>query len=166
MYEWMLEIFGTTNHVNGYQAAARALVMFFCTLFFIKLAGIRTFGLRSGFDNVIVIVLGSILSRGVIGTAPMVPVLISSFVLCLIHRILAILSTYSDWLSHLLKAKEVKLYEKGKLRKDRMKFFNITEGDLMAQVRLRGRVNNLDEIDEITLERTGQISIIKKKKNP
>ena len=64
------EIFGSGEDLSPMQMAARAFVMFFIALLLIRLAGMRVFGIRTAFDNILVIMLGAILSRGVAGSSP------------------------------------------------------------------------------------------------
>jgi quercetin dioxygenase-like cupin family protein len=49
--------------LNSLQMTCRAIVSFFLTLVLIRIAGIRTFGKKTPFDNVVAIMLGSIFSR-------------------------------------------------------------------------------------------------------
>ena len=53
-------LFGEGKDLNSLQMVCRAVGCFFITLALIRIAGIRTFGRRTAFDNVITIMLGSI----------------------------------------------------------------------------------------------------------
>src|SRR5215831_11046179 len=71
--EWIRILFGEGKDLDCLQMSCRAVVAFFITLVLIRMAGIRTFGKKSAFDNVIIIMLGSILSRVVVGASPFIP---------------------------------------------------------------------------------------------
>src|ERR1700685_3441978 len=66
-------LFGEGKDLNTLQMVCRAFVSFFLTLALIRVAGIRTFGKKTPFDNVITIMLGSIFSRVVVGASPFIP---------------------------------------------------------------------------------------------
>ncbi len=66
-------LFGHGKDLDSLQMICRAIVSFFLTLVLIRIAGIRTFGKKTPFDNVITIMLGSIFSRVVVGASPFIP---------------------------------------------------------------------------------------------
>jgi uncharacterized membrane protein YcaP (DUF421 family) len=162
MDEFIRTYFGSGRDLSVLQMSGRALIMFFVTLIMIRIAGIRTFGSRSPFDNVIVIMLGAILSRAVVGVSPFLPIIAGSLVLCIVHRILGFISVHVDFISHLLKGKESSLYKDGSFNRKNMIDSHISMGDLMGQLRLKGHTSQLDDIKEILMERSGEISVIKK----
>jgi len=89
-------LFGTGKDLNSLQMVCRAIVSFLITLLLIRIAGIRTFGKRSAFDNVIVIMLGSIFSRVVVGASPFVPTTLACLAFVLVHWLLGWISVRSE----------------------------------------------------------------------
>src|SRR5687768_2038725 len=162
MEEIIYKLFGEGRDLNALHMSSRALVMFFITLILIRIAGMRAFGTKSAFDNIIVIMLGAILSRAVVGVSPFFPIVMSGLVLALVHRMLGFISIYNPFISHLVKTNELSLYKNGKLNEINMKRCNLSIGDLMAGVRQNANINSLDEAEEVFMERTGQISVVKK----
>ena len=51
------------------QMAVRAVVTFLIAIALVRLAGRRSFGMRSPFDTVISLLLGATLSRGIVGAS-------------------------------------------------------------------------------------------------
>jgi uncharacterized membrane protein YcaP (DUF421 family) len=162
MNELVYTLFGEGRDLNALQMGCRAIVMFFICLALIRIAGRRSFGTRTAFDNIIVIMLGAILSRAVVGVSPFFPTVMAGLVLVLIYRLFAFLSVSNSTLSHLLKGKEMSLYKDGKINERNLKRCSISKGDLLQGVRLEGNVTSLDDIEEAYMERNGQISVIKK----
>src|SRR5947209_8494309 len=66
----LTEIWGVKENIAPLEIAARAFVMFFIALALIRISGMRAFGSGSAFDNIIVFLIGAILSRGVIAATP------------------------------------------------------------------------------------------------
>jgi uncharacterized membrane protein YcaP (DUF421 family) len=156
-------LFGHGKDLDALQMGLRAFVMFFITLGFIRLSGMRAFGTKSAFDNIIVIMLGAVLSRAVIGASPFIPTVFAGLVLCLTHKVIAIISMNSDFVSDIVKTKSLSLYKNGKLNKKNMRLCELTMGDLMSGVRHNANIASIDDAEEIFMERTGQISVVKKK---
>jgi len=155
------DLFGHSKDLNSLQMGCRAFVMFFITLVLIRLSGMRAFGNKSAFDNIIVIMLGAILSRAVAGVSPFVPIVVSGTVIALIHRLLAMLSVHFPGLSKLIKSESHILYRNGKYNRRNMAQCNISEGDLLEGIRLAGSVASAEEVKEIYMERNGEISVVK-----
>ncbi|SKA09694.1 DUF421 domain-containing protein [Sediminibacterium ginsengisoli] len=161
--ETILFLFGEGKDLNTLQMGCRAAVSFFVALLLIRMAGQRTFGKGSAFDNVVIIMLGAILSRAVVGVSPVLPVVTACLIITLIHRLLAWLSMYSEWIGAIVKGKAYCLYKNGRRQKGNMKKQLISPKDMLESVRLQTGKDSLDEVDAIHLERNGQISVITKK---
>jgi uncharacterized membrane protein YcaP (DUF421 family) len=54
------------------------------------------------------------------------------------------------------------LYKDGKLNDKNLKKCLLSFGDIMEEVRINLNQNSLENIDEIYMERTGKISVIRK----
>lgn len=162
MHNLIYNLFGDGDQLNSLQMGARAFIMFFVTLIFIRIGGLRAFGQQSAFDNVIVIMLGAILSRAVVGASPFFSVIIAGLVLVLVHRILARLSLYSTTISHLVKSDSSSLFKDGIFNEKNMRKCEVSRGDLLTGLRHNANVDSFDAVREIFMERNGHISIVKK----
>jgi len=96
-------LFGHGSDLNTLQMSLRAFSIFFIALILIRLTGMRAFGIKSAFDTCIIIMLGAVLSRAVVGASPFIPTIIASTFLVVIHKIIAEISVTNQTLSHLVK---------------------------------------------------------------
>ncbi len=160
--EWINHLFGSGEHLNWVQMSSLAAVSFFFALVLLRIAGMRTFGRKSPFDNVILIILGAVLSRAIVGSSPFIPVMISCFAMVIIHRLLAWVSLYNDFIGGLIKGEHQCLYAEGRKRRDNMRRALISEKDLMEGVRLQINEDSLKNVIEVFIERNGEISVVKK----
>lgn len=161
MKDILEDIFGVGEDLNMLQMTMRALVMFFIALILIRISGRRSFGAGSAFDNIVVIMLGAILSRAVVGASPFMPTVAAGVVISITHRLLAMLAGRSHTISILLKGRSGLLYKDGELIRKNMRRFNLSEGDIEQGLRSAGNVSSLEEVKEIWMERSGEISVIK-----
>jgi uncharacterized membrane protein YcaP (DUF421 family) len=155
-------LFGTGKDLNSLQMVCRAIISFLITLVLIRIAGIRTFGKRSAFDNVIVIMLGSIFSRVVVGASPFVPTTLACLAFVLVHWLLGWLSVRSELIGWLVKGEKASLYKSGKINEKNMRRAMVSEKDLEESVRLRINSDDFQEVKEILIERNGDISVVRK----
>jgi uncharacterized membrane protein YcaP (DUF421 family) len=163
MNDLILKIFGEGKDLDTLQMACRAFIMFFITLVLIRVAGMRAFGQKSAFDMIIVIMLGAILSRAVTGSSPFLATVTAGAVLAVVHRLLALLSMNNETIGALVKGSKIILFKNNSLIKKNMLRCSVSYKDLQEEVRLILNETNMDNVDEIIMERSGKISIIKKK---
>lgn len=156
---------GINENITPLEAAARAAVMFIVALILIRLAGMRPFGKGESFDQIITFLMGAILSRGVVGATPFFSTIASAIVIILIHKILSKLSIYSKSMGKLFKGNNYVLYRDGEFVKENMQKANISDNDVLEELRLQCKSTKMDNIQEILLERTGKISFILKDKS-
>src|SRR6266699_2835151 len=74
--------------------ALRTLVVFLFGLVLMHVGEERMLGKNAGFDVMLAVILGSVLSRGINGQASFYPTLGASLVLVMLHRLVAWLSLY------------------------------------------------------------------------
>lgn len=138
--------------------------MFIIALVLIRVAGKKTFGKNSAFDNIIIIMLGAILSRGVVGASPFFGVVISGVAMVLMTRLVSWISIHNKTFSLLVKGQHKCLYKKGMIDRHNLTTSLLSENDLMEGVRLEANTKSLEDVEEVFLECNGDLSVIKKKK--
>ena len=154
--------FGEGKDLNSGQMVARAALSFFLTLLLIRVAGIRTFGKKTPFDNVVIIMLGSIFSRVVVGASPFVPTMVACLVFVLIHRFLAWVSLYNQTIGRWIKGEPFSLYADGRVNEENLRKARVSMKDLQESIRQAINEDNFEHVKEIIQERSGDISVIKK----
>ena len=164
MEEILLKIFCEGKDLNVLQMSSRALVVYLVALLLIRIAGRRTFGKKTAFDNTIAIMLGAVLSRAVVGASSFLPTVIGSLVLVLLHRAIAWYSIYNPKFEQLVKGKQHVLYRHSQINKENMKRGLMSEDDLQSDVRLKTQANSMEDIEEVYMEASGEVSMVKKKK--
>ena len=162
--EELTEIWGVKENIAPLEIAARTIVMFFVALLLIRISGMRAFGKATAFDNIIAFLLGAVLSRGIIGATTFISTVVSGLVLVIIHRVLSLVSMDNKLIGNFIKGKKFVLYkDKSFIRKNLIKA-GVSEDDIYDELRAELKTDNLEEVEEINMERTGTISFIKKKK--
>ena len=156
------EIFGSGENLTALQMAARAFVMFFIALFLVRIGGMRIFGKKTAFDNILVIMLGAILSRGVTGASPFFSTVAAGAAMVVVHKVLAWLAMKHIWVGKIVKGYRHSLYKNGEIDYKNLRKTSISEDDLMEGVREELHTDSFDEVKEIFMEKTGEISVVKK----
>jgi uncharacterized membrane protein YcaP (DUF421 family) len=164
--EVITEIFGTGKNLTTLQMCCRGVVMFFIMLFLIRLSGRRSFGIKTSFDNIVVISLGAILSRAVVGVSPFIPVVACSTVIVLLHRLFGWLIVHHHRLARWIEGEKLLLYKDGKFLKRNMEKALVCKEDIIQGIRESALTEDVNDIDRIYLERNGVVSVIKKKTAP
>src|SRR4051812_27774525 len=101
----MDKIWGSGEHLNALQMGVRAALMFFIALLLIRLGGMRIFGKKSAFDTIIVIMLGAVLARGIVGASDYWATVVASTIMVGINRLLAWLSEKYAVVNNTIKGK-------------------------------------------------------------
>lgn len=160
--QFMNDWWGINENISPLAIAARSAVMFIAALLLMRMAGMRPFGKGEPFDDIITFLIGGILSRGVVGATPFFSTVFSMAVIIIIHKIFAKLSIYSKWFGAKVKGQKVLLYQNGLFVEKNMHRVNITEHDIIEDLRLTVQSDSLEGIKEVYMERSGEISFVKK----
>ena len=159
-----MELLGHGENLTPAQMALRAIIIFIVTLVLIKIGGVRIFGRRSSTDTIIVIVMGSVLGRGIVGASPLLSVIAASTAMILLHRLFGWLSFKFKWIERVIKGEKTKIYENGTILLSNLEKTALTTSDLTESLRLETKQNELEEVETAHLETNGRISFILKKK--
>ncbi|MDB5279601.1 MAG: hypothetical protein JWR61_4556 [Ferruginibacter sp.] len=160
--ELINHLFGKEDQLTTLQMCARGVLVFLTALIIMRIGSVRTFGKESAIDHVVMIILGGILSRVITGASPFVPVMASTFTIIILHRLLARICIYNHTIGDIIKGKKRVLYSNNKIIESNMKKVLVSEEDLKQGVRLELNEHDTKHVDEILIERNGEISIVKK----
>lgn len=159
----IIQIFGEGKNLNALQMSCRGIVVFVIALILIRASGRRSFGIKTPLDNIIAMMLGSILSRAVVGASAFIPVIVGCFVIVTLHRLVGWLMANSKIFGRAIESDKILLFEKGNYLERNLKRVQLTQEDVMQGVRRSALTENLEEISHIYIERNGEISAIRKK---
>lgn len=151
----------TSDSMAWWQMCARAVLIVAYSILLFRLAARRIFGRDAVLDIIVGVVLGSMLSRAITGTAPLLPTMAASAVVVALHSVLAAIATRAGWFARLMKGRPTLIVADGKVDWARARRANIGEGDLTEELRLHGAAS-MEEVKEAYLERNGTISIIRR----
>lgn len=154
------------DDLNAGQMALRALLTFVVTVAIVRLGDKRIFGQGTAFDIIVAITIGSILSRAVTGSSPLLATWVAGFVLVGLHRLLAHLTASVDWIGPVIKGNANLLIKDGEIDKQRMRQSGITRNDLEQVMRSQGNTGDVSDIERAYLERDGSISLLTRKRPP
>lgn len=148
------------------QMMLRALVVYVFTLLIVRLGSKRFLSKATAFDVILGIMIGSVMSRGINGSAGLVPTLAGGALLVAIHGLFAMLAYRTSWLGDYVKGRPVLLVEDGQVREEAMRETSLSENDLAEALRLQGKQPDPAEIRRAYLERNGSISVIPREEAP
>ncbi len=149
------------NSIAWWQMCIRAVIVFLWAVILYRVLPRRAFGSNAALDIVIVVILGSSLSRTLTGNAPVLPALAATAILALLYSVLSLLARRFGFLSRLVKGKPIRLIHDGEVDRQALRRAQLGEGDLKENLRLKG-IGDPGEVAEAFLERNGEFSVIKK----
>ena len=159
-------LLAATQNLAWWQVMLRAAVIFVVAWALLRLAGRRSFAQKTSFDLCVMLLLGAILSRAVVGAASMGAAVGASFVLVLMHRSVGWLSTRFSAFDRIVGGNPIDLLSKGALDRDAIARTEISARDLAANLRESLQTESLSGVDRIVVERDGKISFVRRSKAP
>jgi uncharacterized membrane protein YcaP (DUF421 family) len=145
-----------------FQMSFRAVLVLLWGIILVRIGDRRLLGRNSGFDMLLMVVVGSVLGRAIIGQGAFLPELGACGVMVLLHHLLAVVACHSDAVSRLLKGRPLLLVRNGAIDRQAMRRGRITPDDLEENLRLNGNVCAAAEAREARLERNGSISVVRR----
>ncbi len=153
---------GTPMQIAWWQMAIRGIIIFFYGIVLLRVAGRRAFGRQSALDIVLTVLIGSNLSRAMTGGSPFLPTIAGSAVLVLLYWIGIHLTQRWDFAGFLVKGEFAVLLRDGTLDHAALRRAGVSERDLREAIRSEGAADP-SEVHLATLERSGHVSVVKKK---
>lgn len=138
----------------------RTVLVYVASLVLVRLASKRLLAKASAFDVIVAIMLGSILSRAINGSAPLLPTLAAGAVLLAMQRLLALVARHTRWLGPIVKGGPVLLIEDGQVRREGLRETGLTREDLAEALRLEIGHEDSSRVRRAYMERNGKVSVI------
>ncbi len=146
------------------QICLRGGIVFIAALVMLRLGDRRALAQKTAFDTVLIVLLASALSRGINGSAPFFSTLGGCFVLVMLHRLLAQLCCLSHRFGIWVKGEPYVLVQDGRFQRATMRRKSVSEHDIIEDMRLSAEIDDIQEIGMARLERSGDLSFLKKVK--
>jgi uncharacterized membrane protein YcaP (DUF421 family) len=166
MLEDLLGIGLDVADVGPLQMALRTALIYAATLAIVRVASKRFLSQATAFDAIVAIMLGSIMSRAINGSAPFLPTLAAGVILVGLHWLIAAVAYSSDWFGTLVKGKPVLLIKDGRLNENGLRGSSVSHRDLEEALRIESHVTESESMKLAYLERNGGISVIPRKPEP
>ena len=146
-----------------FQISVRGIIVLVATLVMLRLGHKRSLARKTAFDAVLLVILASVLSRAINGSAAFFATIGGGFIIVFLHRLLASAAYYSHSLGLLLKGAPEVIVENGNMIRAVMRRNHVSEHDLEEDLRLDANCDSLEEVRLARIERSGDISFIKKR---
>jgi uncharacterized membrane protein YcaP (DUF421 family) len=144
---------------TAFQLCFRALFLLAFGILCVRIAGRKTFAQASPLDLIVALILGSNLSRMMIGKVYFFPSLAATLTLVVASRLLQQATLHWGPLARVLKGDPTVLVRDGVMDPKAMHWHGISEADLAEGMRIE-QMEKLQDIHLATLEGGGKISIV------
>jgi uncharacterized membrane protein YcaP (DUF421 family) len=164
--EALLGLGRDAGEIDAGQMALRAVVVYAITLALVRLGSRRFLGKATAFDTILGIMIGSVMSRGINGSAGLLPTVAGGAVLVAMHGLFAVIAYRTSWFGDVVKGRPVLLVEDGRVLPDAMRDTSLSRNDLDEALRMKGEQPDPSSVQRAYLERSGSISVLPRKEGP
>jgi uncharacterized membrane protein YcaP (DUF421 family) len=152
--------------LSAIQMALRTVFVYAFTLAIVRLGSKRFMSKATAFDVIVGIMLGSVMSRAITGSAAFFPTLMVGATLVGMHWLIAALAFRFESFGSLVKGNSILLIEDGKIQRNGMRKAGLSDHDLKQALRMQNNHTDPANIRLAYLERSGNISVIPFKGEP
>ena len=160
---WLADPLGLylqSHQLGAAHMALRAFVVYVVAVAIFRMAKKRFLGQATAFDMILVVILGSVVSRAITGNAPFLPVLGAAIALMLAHWAFSGVSARWHLFGLLVKGAPTTIIKHGKVDRRALTREHMSDRDLDEQLRAHG-VRDPEDVAEARLERNGQLSVVR-----
>jgi uncharacterized membrane protein YcaP (DUF421 family) len=144
-----------------WQLSLRAALLLLVGIALVRIAGRRTFSQATTLDIVVALIVGANLSRAMTGKAPFLGAIAATFVLVVLHRLLAMATIRGGPLAGFVKGKPVVLVRDGVVDERGLRRAGLSRDDLLEGLRLE-QVERPEDARLAVQENGGRISVLPK----
>lgn len=160
--DWLRMAIGPDDGASTLQLCVRVIPLFLFGILCVRIAGRRTFAQYSPLDIVVALIVGSNISRVMMGKAPFFASLAATLVLVLLHRLLAYAAMKWAWMGWLVKSRPIRVIVDGRVDPGAMQRGNLSEDDLYEAIRME-QVASPADVELAVLEGSGKLSVVPKR---
>jgi uncharacterized membrane protein YcaP (DUF421 family) len=161
-FETLLGLGVEPRSLTFVQISLRGIIVFLVTLATVRLGHKRSLSRKTPFDAVLLVILAAVLSRAINGSAAFFATLGGGVVLVVLHRLFAFLAFYSHRFGILVKGRPDVIVRDGECDLAMMWRNHVSLHDLDEDMRLSVHTDDLSNVRVARVERSGDISFIKK----
>ncbi|WP_430612517.1 DUF421 domain-containing protein [Flavobacterium sp. JP2137] len=154
------DFFNTTTELSLIAIVLRSIIMYFVALVLLRIGGIRIIGKKTGMDLVIIIMLGSILTRGIMEHTSFLTSIVVGTIMVSVNRFLVWLSAKSNRVNYFFKGKPLLLFDHGELLWENMTAAAISLSEIITSLRLETNSESFEGVARAYLEPNGKISFV------
>ncbi len=154
------------GHLEWHQIIARAAAVYIAGLVIIRVGKSRLLSRATPLDVILAFILGSVLSRGVNGSAALSGTIIAAATLVFMHWGFTALACRSHWLGNLIKGHSRLVISNGQLQWDNMRRSHISEHDLREELRLNANIEDFNDVKVAYKERSGEVGVVRRPREP
>jgi uncharacterized membrane protein YcaP (DUF421 family) len=160
--ESLLGLAAEPKNLTFIQISLRGVIVMVAALAMIRLGTKRSLAEKTAFDAVLLVVLASALARAVNGNAAFFPTLGGAFVLVFMHRLLGSVGCRWHAFGVLIKGRPDVIVENGNVHWKMLRQNHVSPHDLEEDLRLNAKTEDISKIRIARVERSGDISFIKR----
>ncbi len=153
---------GKPTDLTVLNVSTRSFVIFVVGLALVRIGDRRSLSEKTAFDAIFIVLLGSVLSRAINGSGPFFITIAGAIALMATHRIFAFGACKSHLFGKLIKGEPRTLARDGEIDWNEMKSCLVSKHDFEEDLRIHAKTEDLGKIKIARLERSGDISFIKK----
>jgi uncharacterized membrane protein YcaP (DUF421 family) len=143
------------------MVALKAVVVYTVGLILVRIGKSRLISRASPLDVLLGFILGSLLSRGITGSASITGTTVASIVLIAMHWLFTWIAYKSHTFGQLIKGHTRPIIKDGQLLRDVMRESHISEQDLLEQLRLHANLEDPKKVKIAYKERSGEVGVVK-----
>ena len=165
IYDFLAPILGLDlqpRDLTLLQISLRGIIVFLATLIMLRFGHKRSLARKTAFDAVLLIILASVLSRAINGSAAFFSTLGGGLVLVLLHRLLALIAFHSHKFGILIKGEAELIIDDGDFVLSTMRRNHISKHDIEEDMRLSAKTEDLKDVRHGYVEPSGDISFIER----
>jgi len=165
IYDSLAPLFGLgteAKDLSAMQLSARGILILLSALILMRIGAKRALARKTPFDMVLIVIVGSLLSRSINGSGPLFGTIAAAFVLVVLHRLLALLAYSAHPIGVAMKGEAGVVVEDGRYVEQTLRQNHITTHDVEEDLRLDGKTENIADVRIARVERSGDISFMYK----